>query len=421
MKATPMSYVRCLRSLGSGVEYPPDAVMNLSPADGRPVEMVLDLDRLRDEKPGLAWYHPERLDLWRFGALLPLDAGNPDDCRHLVSLGEGHTPLLPYPDHPIARKAGFRLEVKEEGQPVPGYGCNPTMSFKDRGMAVVVSMARRLGLHRLAVPTQGNAGDALSEYAVAAGLDVAVVMPVDTPMPVLGKVAAYAQLYPNVRLEVVRGTIREAAQHVRERYLADGYFNVATFQEPGWRIEGKKTMGLELAEPRAPGGRWQLPDVVVYPTGGGTGLVGMWKAFDELEALGLVDARRPRMVAVQSAATAPLVRAFERRCSEVEPVEPGATIATGLNVPGGVGHFRVLDILYRSGGCALAVSEDAIAAALRDVFREKRWWICPEGAACLAALGPLVEREVIRAGDYVVAFNTASLEKYLPAVRHLLV
>lgn len=416
-----MAYVRCLRGIGSGAEYPPDTVMNLDPVDGRPVEIVLDLDRLRAERPPLGWYHPERKDLWRFGALLPLDVADEDDRRHIVPLGEGHTPLLDYASHPLARKVGFHLAVKEEGRAVPGWGTNPTQSFKDRGMAMTVAMARKLGLRKLAVPTQGNAGDALATYGVAAGLEVAVVMPADTPMPILGKVAAFTRLHPGrVHLDVVEGTIREAGALIRAKYLPEGFFSVATFQEPGWRIEGKKTMGLELAEPRTPGGPWRLPDVIVYPTGGGTGVLGMAKAFDELEGLGLIGPERPRMVCVQSEATAPLVRAFASGTTDVPPVEPGETLAVGLNVAGGIGLFRVLEIVRASGGCALAVSESAIAHALRSTFAATGWWISPEGAACLAALEPLVAQGTIRPGDRVVAFNTGSLEKYLPDLRHLL-
>ncbi len=407
-----MAYVRCLRGIGSGRTYPPDTVMNLCPEDGRPVEIVLDLERLRAGRPGTTWYHPERPDLWRFGALLPLDIDDPADRPHIVTLGEGATPTWSYDDHPVARRAGFRLTVKDEGG-------NPTGSFKDRGMAMVVSMARKLGVRRLAVPTQGNAGDALARYGLAAGLEVAIVMPDDTDAPILNSVAACAARHPGqVHLDVVRGTIREAGRLVREKYLADGFFNVATFQEPGWRIEGKKTMGLELAEPEPGTTTWRLPDVILYPTGGGTGILGMWKAFDELEALGLLGAERPRIVSIQSTATPPVVNAFRAHAADAPPVEAGTTIATGLNVAGGVGHFRVLDILYRSHGYAWAVSEADLAAALRAVVADTGRPVCPEGAACLAALAPLVERAVIRPGDHVVAFNTATLEKYRPSPTH---
>src|SRR5262245_27868851 len=200
-----MSYVRCLRGVKSGIEYPPDRLMNLDPADQKPVEMVLDLDRLRREKPDLGWYHPSRRDLWRFGALLPLDIDHPGDRRHIVTRGEGSTPLIDLSDRPLARQLGFTLQLKEEGRAEPGYGANPTQSFKDGGMAMAVSMARWFGLRKLVVPTQGNAGDSLMEYALAAGIDAAILMPDDTPMLILGRVAAMALKHPGVTLELVRG------------------------------------------------------------------------------------------------------------------------------------------------------------------------------------------------------------------------
>lgn len=416
-----MSYLHCLRGLASRIEYPADVPMNLDPADGRPVEMVLDLERLAREQPGARWYDPRRRDMWRFGALLALDIADPADAAHIVTLGEGHTPQLDYADHPAAKAAGLALAVKEEGRAQPGFGANPTQSFKDRGMAMVVAQARRLGLKKLAVPTQGNAGDSLTRYALAAGLDVVVAMPDDTPLPILGSVAAAALRHPGrVILELVRGTIREAGALLKEKYIPQGYFSVATFQEPGWRIEGKKTLGLELAEPAPGDTHWSLPDAVIYPTGGGTGVLGMWKAWDELEALGLIDGRRPRMYCVQSEATPPLVRAFESGADDTAVVAAGHTLCTGLNVPGGVGHFRVLQIVRASGGAALAVGEDATAAELARVWRDKRWWISPEGAACLAALPQLLDRGLLRRGERVVAVNTGSLEKYLPELRHLL-
>lgn len=415
-----MSYARCLRGTGSGREYPADRLMNLDPEDGRPVEIVLDLDRLATDHPDHGWYTPERRDMWRFGALLALDPNDPADRASIVSLGEGATPLERFA-HAAAGQRGFDLWLKDEGRPRPGHGSNPTLSFKDRGIAMAVSMARHHGVERLAIPTQGNAGDSLAEYALAAGLEAAIVMPDDTPMPVLGRVAALAAMHPDrIHLDLVQGTIREAGGRVKEHWLDRGFFSVATFVEPGWRIEGKKTLGLEIAEPRDGGSQWTLPDVIVYPTGGGTGILGMWKAFDELQALGLVDGRRPRMVSVQSEATQPLVRALDAGLAEPEPRDPGETVATGVNVAGGVGHFRVLEILRASEGTALAVGEDRIRDELRSLWQSGRHWICPEAAACLAALQPLAEREVIRRDDRVVVVNTASLEKYLPEVRSLL-
>jgi threonine synthase len=414
-----MSYVRCLRGLASGIEYPADVPLNLDPADGRPVEMVLDLERLAAEQPNAAWYDPTRRDMWRFGALMALDVRDPRDAAHIVALGEGGTPVLDYRDHPVAKAAGLRLGLKDEGRAHPGHGANPTQSIKDRGMAMVVAQARRLGITRLAVPTQGNAGDSLVHYALAAGLSVAVAMPEDTPAPILGNVAAAAHRHPDrVKLELVGPTIREAGAYLREHHVSKGWFSAATFQEPGWRIEGKKSLGLELAEPAPGQTRWSLPDAVIYPTGGGTGVLGMWKAWDELEALGLIGPERPRMYCVQSEAMPPLVRAFESGATDTVAQPGPGTIAYGLNVPAGVGHFRVLEIVRKSGGACVAVSEEEIAAELGREWRRTQGWLSPEGAACLAALPPLLEHGLLKQGQRVVSVNTGSAEKYLPALRN---
>lgn len=410
----------CLKCTGCGAEYPAGTLMNLCPVDQRPVEIIIDLERLQKEQPAMGWYHPERHDLWRFGGLLALDINNPLDRQSIVTLGEGFTPLLDYADHPLARRGRFRLGVKDEGKAHPGFGANPTQSFKDRGMAMTVSMAKKHGLQRLAVPTQGNAGDSLCAYAEAAGIAVVVAMPEDTPLPILGRVAALAHCSEQFHLLTVKGTIREAGALLKQDWIPQGWFSVATFQEPGWRIEGKKTLGLELAEPEKPGDAWKLPDVIIYPTGGGTGVLGMWKAFQELEDLGLIGSHRPRIICVQAEATVPLVRAWEQGLTDTVAVAGGSTLAYGLNVPGGVGHFKVLDIIRQSGGLALAVSEADIHSTLSQAWQEKRWWISPEGAACLAALPALLDLGQIRAGDEVVTFNTGSLEKYLPDLRHLL-
>jgi len=412
--------IACLKCTACGAEYPADTLMNLCPKDQRPVQIIIDLERLQQEQPDAAWYRPQRSNMWRFGGLLPLDMDNPSDRSNIVSLGEGNTPLLDYSDFAPARKAGFSFGVKDEGRAHAGYGANPTQSFKDRGMAMTVSMARRHGLEKLAVPTQGNAGDSLCEYADKAGLGAVVAMPDDTPMPILGRVAAMAHASDRFHLELVRGTIREAGALLKEKWIPNGWFSVATFQEPGWRIEGKKTLGLELAEPKTAGEPWSLPDVVIYPTGGGTGVLGMWKAFSELECLGLIGSQRPRIICVQAEATPPLVQAFEDGLEDTVAGETGATLAFGLNVPGGVGHFRVLEIIRESGGLALAIPEEEIQDTLAQVWQDKRWWICPEGAACIAAVPRLLDAGLIETGDSVVAFNTGSLEKYLPELRHLL-
>ena len=415
-----MSLVSHLQCTRCGAKYPANTVMNLCPVDNSPVEIIMDLERLAAEQPYLSWYQPERKNMWRFGGLLPLDINNPDERPHIFCLGEGYTPLLDYSDHELARQVGFSLQVKDEGKAHKGFGSNPTQSFKDRGMAMTISMAHKAGIHKLAVPTQGNAGDSMCEYAYAAGMEAVVAMPDNTPMPILGRVAALARQSDKFELELVTGTIREAGALLKEKWLDKGYFSVATFQEPGWRIDGKKTLGLELAEPKKAGDPWRLPDVVIYPTGGGTGVLGMWKAWSELECLGLVDNHRPKMICIQSENTQPLVEAFEGGTIEVAAVEPGETLAYGVNVPGGVGHFKVLKIIRDSGGCAIGVNEKEIHEALSAVWQDKGWWVCPEGAACLAALPRLVEDGLIEAGNEVVVFNTGSLEKYLPDLRHLL-
>ncbi|WP_435007702.1 threonine synthase [Tundrisphaera lichenicola] len=417
-----MRYVSHLACPTCGATFPADRSMNLCERDGRPVQVMLDLDRLKSERGPDGGWNPTRRDLWRFGGLLPLDIDDPADRRSIVALGEGNTPGIDYP-HPWADRLGCRFEVKDEGRHHPDFGANPTLSFKDRGMAMTVSMARALGLSRLAIPTQGNAGDSLATYALAAGIEAAIVMSPETDRPILGNVAALARLHPSqITLELVAGTIVDCAARVREEYVPRGYFSVATFSEPGWRTEGKKTLGLEMAEPRGdrlPDRTWSLPDVIVYPTGGGTGVVGMAKAFDELEALGRVGPDRPRMVCVQSEETAPLVRAFDAGDEDITPREPGRTIATGLNVAKNVGHAHVLRIIRQTGGCAISVTDPEIREAIRSEWRDRRFAWSPEGAATVAAIPRLADLGMIRPGDRVVLVNTASPEKYLPTIRDL--
>ncbi len=422
-RRTPMRYVTHLFCPSCGSTYSKDRVMNLCEQDGRPVQMAIDLERLKAERGEGGFWNPDRRDLWRFGGLLPLDVNDEADAVHVVSLGEGNTPEVLY-EYPLASLLGCEIRVKDEGKPHRGFGANPTLSFKDRGMAMTVSMARALGIKKLAVPTQGNAGDALARYAVAAGIEAVIVMSPDTDRPVMGNVAALAKLHPQLlTLELVEGTIVECAARIREHYVPQGYFSVATFQEPGWRTEGKKTLGLEMAEPR--GDRlaartWKLPDVIVYPTGGGTGVVGMAKAFDELESLGLIGPKRPKMVCVQSDVTTPIVRAYDTGQTDITPLPPGQTIATGLNVAKNVGHIHVLKIIKETGGCALAVSDAEIRETIRTEWQERRFAWSPEGAATLAVMPKLADLGMIQPGDRVVLVNTASAEKYLPTIRESL-
>ncbi len=414
-----MSYAKNLTCTGCKKTYPCEELINLCTACGRPLEIIIDLEKLKSEQPEKQWFHPDINSMWRFGSLLALDIANPNDKRFIMDLGEGNTPLIRMDKDLLAIENKFNLFLKDEGQAHKGYGANPTASFKDRGMAMAVSMAQKMAIKKVVVPTQGNAGDSLAEYATKAGMEVVVIMPDDTPMPILGRVAALDRMNDSVTLELVKGTIREAAALMKQKYLPKGYFNMATFQEPGWRIEGKKTLGLELAAAEE-FGQWILPDVVIYPTGGGTGILGMYKAFDELEALGVIDSRRPKCIAVQSENTAPVVNAFKAEEEDTTAVDPGATLATGLNVPGGVGHFKVLDIIRKSKGGAIAVTEQEIETNLTQVYQQYAIWICPEGAATLAAIKPAIAAGLIKQGDNVVAFNTGSFEKYLPDIKHLL-
>jgi len=323
----------------------------------------------------------DRPGLWRYLPLLPADAD------HIRTLGEGWTPLLPI-------RSGWW--VKEEG-------LNPTGSFKARGMAVAISMARQLGARRVCVPTAGNAGGACAAYAAAAGLEAHVYAPEDAPPVNLKEVTS-----AGARLTLVRGTIADAARRMREDMAKQDMFDVSTLKEP-YRVEGKKTMGYELFEQL--GGR--LPDVIVYPAGGGTGVIGMWKAFDEMEQLGWIGRERPRMVVVQAEGCAPLVEAFREGREESRPPPNPRTIAAGLRVPKAFADWLILRIVRETGGTAVAVGDDEIRAAMSRLHRETGILACPEGAACLPAALRLEAEGWIRPGERVVLFNTGSGLKYL--------
>jgi threonine synthase len=251
---------------------------------------------------------------------------------------------------------------------------------------------------------------------VANNLAVAVIMPGDTPMPIMGKVAAYSLQHAGISIDLVKSTIREAGTLMKQKYLPKGYFNCATFQEPGWRIEGKKTMGLELAEhwPKFKP-QWSLPDAILYPTGGGTGILGMWKAFDELQQLGVIGPHRPKILAIQSTANAPVVSAFQQGLEDTIANDGGQTIATGIDVPGGVGHKAVLRILRHSNVSAIAVSEEQIAQHVKHLYQQFGIWISPEGAA----LAQAKSIGLVDSNQKIVCFNTGNAEKYLPNIREL--
>jgi threonine synthase len=356
---------------------------------GRPLWVRYDLARLRQAvAPAVIAARPPRL--WRYRELLPL----PGDAEP-VTLGEGMTPLLPCPR--LGAELGFpHLLVKDESQ-------LPTGSFKSRGMTTAVSMARHFGLKRLAIPTAGNAGGALAAYGARAGMEVFVFMPDDTPR--INQIEAYLA---GARVFLVNGLINDCGRIVREGTAAMSWFDMSTLKEP-YRLEGKKTMGLELAEQL----EWKLPDVILYPTGGGTGLIGMWKAFAELRELGwLKSDKLPRLISCQSEGCAPIVTAFKKNERFAEPFANAHTIASGLRVPAAVGDFMMLDAIRQSGGCAETGAESRIVDWMRRVMSREGISICPETAVCFDCLPKLLKSGVIGGDERVVVFNTGAAQKY---------
>ena len=325
--------------------------------------------------------------LWRYREVLPL----PGDVEQ-VSLGEGGTPLLK------AEKFGDDIDlwIKDES-------LNPTQSFKARGMSVAVSMAKHLGATKLAVPSAGNAGGALAAYAARAGLEAHIFMPRDTPQ---ANIIECRELGAHVTL--IDGLITDCGAEIARRKAKEGWFDMSTLKEP-YRVEGKKTLGYELAEQF----KWRLPDAVLYPTGGGTGLVGMWKAFDEMQALGWIGKKRPRMFAVQATGCAPIVRAFEAGEKTAGEFLEAHTIASGLRVPKAIGDFLILNILRQSNGGAIAIDDVEMIRIAREVGSSEGLFVAPEAAACFAALKSLRSAGKIGSGERVVIFNTGSGIKYL--------
>jgi threonine synthase len=332
--------------------------------------------------------------LWRYREVLPL----PDNVEP-VSLGEGGTPLLRAPSS--CGTDDINLWIKDES-------LNPTQSFKARGMTVAVSMAKYLGVTKLAAPSAGNAGGALAAYAARAGLEAHIFMPRDTPR---ANIIECRELGAHITL--IDGLITDCGAEVARRKAEEGWFDVSTLKEP-YRVEGKKTLGYELAEQCA----WQLPDVILYPTGGGTGLIGMWKAFDEMEALGWIGKKRPRMFAVQATGCAPIVRAFEAGEKIAAEFPDARTIAAGLRVPKAIGDFLILDILRQSNGGAIAVDDEEMIRSAREVGSTQGLFVCPEGGACFAAFKLLRHAGKIASGEHAVIFNTGSGIKYLDCYEH---
>ena len=336
--------------------------------------------------------------LWRYRELLPVR-----HTRDIVSLGETMTPLLSLPKI-AAKLGGDELLVKDEGR-------LPTGSFKARGLVMAVSMAKAFGIKHMAMPTNGNAGAALAAYASRCGIKTTIFCPEDTPEVNVSEIGLQgAAVYR------VNGLIDDCGKLVAEGKAKVGWFDTSTLKEP-YRIEGKKTMGLELAEQLG----WQVPDIIFYPTGGGTGLIGMWKAFAELEAIGFIGNKRPRMVAVQAAGCAPMVRAYEQGVEHATRWEDAHTIAAGIRVPQAVGDFLILRAVRESNGFAIAVSDEAIAAGLEEVAREEGFLMCPEGAATYAAYKQSLADGRVKKSERAVLFNCATGLKYpLPPIKKTL-
>ena len=372
---------------------PQGEVHNLCTSCGKPLWVRYDLEAVeqRLKKRDLV---DRPATLWRFLELLPVS-----DSVNIVSLGETVTPILAAPR--LAAHFGIsELLIKDESR-------LPTGSFKARGMAVAVTMANEFGLKDLAVPTAGNAGGAMASYAARAGMNSWVFMPSDTPA--INKKECHLA---GARTYTVNGLIDDCGRIVAQGEKEKGWFNVSTLKEP-YRIEGKKTMGLELAEQF----EWELPDVILYPTGGGTGLIGMWKAFGELEEMGwLNSSRKPRMIACQSTGCAPIVSAFQQGKRFSERFDNASTIASGLRVPSAVGDFMIIDAVRESGGVAMAAPEESLSTWMHLAASSEGIAVCPETAVCLGVLEQLVESGGIDQNERVVVFNTGAAQKYPEAV-----
>lgn len=386
------SYLSHLVCPKCGKAHPADVVQTLCPC-GSPLLATYDLPALKKDMPGPHDLSSRPSSLWRYHELLPVTG-----AEHVVSLGESITPLLPL------RRYGEALDVP--GLLLKDEGLLPTGSFKARGAAVGVSRAKELGIAELAMPTNGNAGSAWSAYAARAGLTIHIVLPSSAPtLPRNECLMVGADLF------LVDGLISDAGRIVAKAVAKRGWFDASTLKEP-YRIEGKKTMGIEIFEALG----WEVPDVILYPTGGGVGLIGIHKALRELQAIGWLGAKTPRLVSVQAAGCAPIVRAFEEGLDESAFWEASETVAFGINVPKAIGDFLVLRAIRDTGGTAIAIDDTAILAEQVKVGEMEGTYVCPEGAATLAATKRLRASGWIREGERVVAINTGSGVKYPEAV-----
>ena len=391
------TFVTHLECSLTGEHYPADTLQTLSKA-GRPLLVRYDLDGVRRALPRTALASRPQT-LWRYRELLPVRRP-----ENVLLLGEVMTPLVPLSRIAASLTKGGEILVKDEGR-------LPTGSFKARGLALAVSMAKELGVGTMAMPTNGNAGAAMAAYCARAGIKSYVFCPDDTPAVNIREIAMQG-----TKVFLVDGLIDDCARLVGEGEREVGWFNCSTLREP-YRIEGKKTMGIELAEQLD----WQLPDVIFYPTGGGTGIIGMWKAFAELEAIGWIGPKRPRMVVVQASGCAPMVKAWKEGVEHAPRWPDAHTFAAGIRVPQAVGDFLILRAVRESGGFAIAVSDQAIGEAWREVATEEGLLLCPETAATYAAYKQALAEGRILPADQVVLFNCASGLKYpMPEAGHRL-
>jgi threonine synthase len=371
-----------------GKRYSIDTVLTLCEC-GKPILVDYDYEKasqvlkrvtLKDRSPSM----------WKYRELLPVT-----DDTNIVTLGEGGTPLLH--SSSIGEELGLKeLYFKDET-------VNPTGSFKARGLGMAVSRAKELGLNRLIIPTAGNAGSALAAYCARGRLECMIVMPMEVPAPFL-----VDGVYHGARIEQVEGSIKDCGRRVAELVAEEGWFSIATLKEP-YRIEGKKTMGYELAEQFG----FELPEVIIYPTGGGTGLIGMWKAFNEMEKMGWIGSKRPKMVSVQAEGCAPIPRAFVEGKDHAGEWQNPQTIAAGLRVPGAVGDFLMLKAIRESGGLAFSVSDEELMRDIKELASEEGILASPEGGAALTALKKLIGMNFVNPEDRIVIFVTGSGYKYL--------
>ena len=392
MKEYP-TFVTHLECSYTGKVYQADKLHGLS-EDGKPLLVKYDLEKLSESvtKESLNTRLPE---FWRYREFLPVRKS-----ENIVRLGEIMTPLLPATN--LQQEWGSdEILIKDEGR-------LPTGSFKARGLALAVAMAKELGVERMAMPTNGNAGAALAAYCSRAGIETFVFCPDDTPEVNVDEIS-----FLGAKTFLANGFINDCGRVVGEGKVQMDWFDTSTLKEP-YRIEGKKTMGLELAEQL----NWKLPDVIIYPTGGGTGLIGMWKAFDELEQIGWIGSERPRMIAVQAEGCAPIVKAFNEGNRHAEPWENAETIAAGIRVPAAVGDFLILDAVRESDGFAVSVSDGEINSAHRECALKEGVLLCPEGAATLAALKKELTSGRIKRNEQVILFNCATGLKYPMQTSH---